>query len=431
MHNNSAKPKAIQFNLEALRGACAFFVVIYHIVLHYQYIDPAYFPQWMKFFNISGHFCVLIFFVLSGYVIGISNPGRLTAHQVVPYLKKRFIRIYPIYFICLTVALLFAISYPVKVMMLNYVMLQGPAGPVIWENNPLWSLNYEMVYYLTFIPLSYFGVRPVLALAGAVVVGLVSYFLFPAVNLPIVSAYAYGFGFWATGWCMAAYLKPVAITASFQKMLGGIFLLLSQPVITVFYYPFKLLSKVLHNPLHFPDSVYWAKNMVTLDDFAMLPYCIWLVALFSGLALRYQKAFTALLFAAPLLSIVLLFKNQGATANFMAQLWPILCYAISLLLYFGPPTLFAQSSTWLIKQGIRLGAVSYGLYVIHFPLMVIFSKADFFKGSGFTFAIRLALFIPACLAAAYVLEKRLQPRIGGWLRKRLLPAPPVTEAPRP
>ncbi len=80
--------------------------------------------------------------------------------------------------------------------------------------------------------------------------------------------------------------------------------------------------------------------MVTLDDFAMLPYCIWLVARFSGLVLRYHKVFTAVLFAAPLLSIVLLFKNQGAAAYLMAQAWPVICYALSVLLYFGPQALF-------------------------------------------------------------------------------------------
>lgn len=423
MHPQSGTAKSIQYNLEALRGACAFFVVIYHVVLHFGYIDPGYFPQWMNFFNISGHFCVLIFFVLSGYVIGISNPERLTADKVVPYLKKRFIRIYPIYFVCLSIALLFAVPYAPKVILLNYAMLQGLGGPVVWENNPIWSLNYEIVYYLTFIPLSYFGVRPAAALGGALVFGVTAYLLHPAINAPILSAYGYGFAFWATGWCMAAYLKPSAKTPSFQQLLGGIFLLLSQPVIVVFYYPFKLLSKLLHNPLHFGDKVYWAETMVTLDDFAMLPYCIWLVALFSGLALQYHKAFTAVLFAAPLLSIALLFKNQGAAAHLMAQVWPVMCYALSVLLYFGPQALFAQSSTWLIKQGIELGAVSYGLYVIHFPLMVVFSKIDFFQGSALTFALRLALFIAACLAAAYVLEKRMQPFVGGWLRKQLLPQP--------
>ncbi len=423
MLNNSVKPKAIQYNLEALRGACAFFVVIYHVVLHNQYVDPAYFPQWMKFFNISGHFCVLIFFVLSGYVIGISNPGKLTGNKIVPYLKKRFIRIYPIYFICLTVALLFAIPYPAGVILHNYTMLQGAASPVIWENNPIWSLNYEIVYYLTFIPLSYFGVRPAAALCGALVFGLAAYLLHPAINAPILSAYGYGFAFWAIGWCMAAYLKPSAQAPRFQQMLGGIFLLLSQPVIVVFYYPFKLLSKLLHNPLHFGDKVYWAETMVTLDDFAMLPYCIWLVALFSGLALRYYKAFTAVLFAAPAISIALLFKNQGGAANFMQQLWPVLCYVISLLLYFGPQQWFARGSNWLINRGIKLGAISYGLYVIHFPLMVIFSKTSILSGSVFTFTLRLTLYITACLAAAYVLEKRIQPRVGGWLRQWMLPAP--------
>ena len=422
MHPTNVKAKGIEFNLEALRGACAFFVVIYHVVLHKQYVDPEFFPRWMKAFNISGHFCVLIFFVLSGYVIGISNPGRLSAGKIVPYLKKRFIRIYPIYFICLTIALLFAIPYSAKIIAANYTMLQGLVGPVVWENNPLWSLNYEIVYYLLFIPLSFFNVRPVVALIGAVAIGLINYLLFPAIYTPIVSAYSYGFAFWATGWCMAAYLKERETALSPQKLLSGMFLLLSQPFIIVFYYPFKLISKLAHNPLHYPDVVYWAENMVTLDDFAMIPYCILLVTLFSGIRFKYKKQLFAFLYLIPIISLALLLKKNHDLESIGANLLPIICYILSLALYFGPENLFENASRKLINVGFWLGSVSYGLYVIHFPIMVIFGKVGVFSGSTITFIIRLFAFIATCLVAAYILEKRIQPWVGGKLRNILLPS---------
>ncbi len=423
MHSTNVKAKGIEFNLEALRGACAFFVVIYHVVLHKQYVDPGYFPRWMKAFNISGHFCVLIFFVLSGYVIGISNPGRLTADKIVPYLKKRFIRIYPIYFICLTIALLFAVPYSAKIIATNYLALQGLAGPVIWENNPIWSLNYEIVYYLLFIPLSFFNVRPVVALIGAIAIGLINYLLFPAVYTPIVSAYSYGFAFWATGWCMAAYLKDRETALSPQKLMSGIFLLLSQPFIVVFYYPFKLISKLTHNSLRYPDVVYWAENMVTLDDFAMMPYCFLLVTLFSGINFKYKKQFFAVLYLTPVISLALLLKDYHNFDSIDNKLFAIFCYLVSLALYFGSENLLNNTSRKIIDFGFWLGSLSYGLYVIHFPVMVIFGKVAFFSGSSVTFIIRLLMFITACLAAAYVLEKRIQPKVGGKLRQWMLPAP--------
>jgi peptidoglycan/LPS O-acetylase OafA/YrhL len=422
MQQTHVKAKGIEFNLEALRGACAFFVVIYHVVLHKQYVDPGFFPRWMKAFNISGHFCVLIFFVLSGYVIGISNPGRLSADKVVPYLKKRFIRIYPIYFICLTVALLFAIPYPLKVIAANYAVLQGLVGPVVWENNPLWSLNYEIVYYLLFIPLSFFNVKPIVALIGAIAVGLINYLLFPAIYTPIVSAYSYGFAFWAAGWCMAAYLRGRETALNPQRLLSGIFLLLSQPFIIVFYYPFKLISKITHNALHYPDVVYWAENMVTLDDFAMMPYCFLLVTLFSGINFRYKKQFFAVLYLIPIISLALLLKNYHGLESIGDKIVPIFCYITSLVLYFGPDTLLSNVSSKIINMGFWLGSVSYGLYVIHFPIMVIFGKVGMFSGSTITFIIRLFAFIATCLVAAYILEKKIQPWVGGKLRNILLPS---------
>jgi peptidoglycan/LPS O-acetylase OafA/YrhL len=422
MQQTHVKAKGIEFNLEALRGACAFFVVIYHVVLHKQYVDPHFFPRWMKAFNISGHFCVLIFFVLSGYVIGISNQGRLSADKIVPYLKKRFIRIYPIYFICLTIALLFAIPYSLKVIAANYAVLQGLVGPVVWENNPLWSLNYEIVYYLLFIPLSFFNVKPIVALLGAIAVGLINYLLFPAIYTPIVSAYSYGFAFWATGWCMAAYLKGRETALSPQRLLSGIFLLLSQPFIIVFYYPFKLISKITHNALHYPDVVYWAENMVTLDDFAMMPYCFLLVTLFSGINFRYKKQLFAGLYLIPIISLALLLKNYHGLESIGDKIVPIFCYITCLVLYYGPDTLLSNVSGKIINLGFWLGSVSYGLYVIHFPIMVIFGKVGVFSGSTITFIIRLFAFIATCLVAAYVLEKRIQPWVGGKLRNILLPS---------
>lgn len=199
--------KSKQYNLEALRGAAALFVVIHHVIFHKQYLDPRYFPKWILSVEPPGHFCVLIFFVLSGYVIGVSNPFRLTGETIIPYLKKRFIRIYPIYFVSLTFALLLDQPYPIATVLGNYALLQGALGDIVWANNPIWSLSQEAFFYLLFIPLSYFNVRPLYAAIAAVLVGLLNYFSYPAFDAPVISAYCYGFAFWATGWALAKYAK--------------------------------------------------------------------------------------------------------------------------------------------------------------------------------------------------------------------------------
>ncbi|WP_342644606.1 acyltransferase [Mucilaginibacter sp. CSA2-8R] len=423
MHHHTAKTKGIEFNLEALRGACAFFVVIFHVVLYQKYIDPHYFPRWMNAFNIPGHFCVLIFFVLSGYVIGISNSGRLSADKIIPYLKKRFIRIYPVYFVCLTAALLIAVPYTIKTIVANYTMMQGLLGAVVWENNPLWSLNYEIIYYLLFIPLSFFEIKPWVALVGAIAIGLINFLLFPTISLPIISAYSYGFAFWATGWCLAVYFKNKEVAVSPQKLLSGIFLLASAPVNIVLAYPYRLVTQVFDNELLYPNTVYWAKNMVKFDDFTLMPYCFLLVVLFSGTRFRFKKQLFSFLFILPAISIALLIKGSSSIASLNDQRIPMLCYLISLVLYFIPNTLFNNLSRKIINLCFWLGSVSYGLYVIHFPVMIVFGKVTAFSGSTVTFITRfLLLFLPACLAAAYVLEKKMQPLVGRKLRNVLLPS---------
>jgi len=46
-----------------------------------------------------------IFFFVSGYLL-TANEKQLSIHNIIPYLKKRFVRIYPLYWIALILSLL-------------------------------------------------------------------------------------------------------------------------------------------------------------------------------------------------------------------------------------------------------------------------------------------------------------------------------------
>lgn len=413
-----SKPKKIEYNLEALRGAAAFFVVVHHLIYHKQYLDPKHFPDWMRHIEPPGHFCVLIFFVLSGYVIGASNPGRLTADKIVPYLKKRFIRIYPIYFISITLALLVAVPYPVSTILGNYALLQGALSNIIWENNPIWSLNYEVVYYLLFIPLSYFNVRPIVVVIVSVLIGLLNYMLYPQWGTPIITAYGYGFAFWATGWCMARYMKRPQGEANFPVLLSGLFLMLNQAILSFFYYLYdKFFVSVFHTTLRFGDEVDWTEKSVAFDDLTFLPYCLLLVAQFSGSAFRYQKLFTTVLHVVPLFMIAQYVLHYTGAQSLPDVMRPTLLYATAMLLYYSPKSWFAGISRKIISAGIKLGAISYGLYIIHFPILVLFGKLGYFSGSLLTYSIRLIAYLGVSLYAGYLLELKIQPRIAAALRK--------------
>ena len=63
---------------------------------------------------------------------------------------------------------------------------------------------------------------------------------------------------------------------------------------------------------------------------------------------------------------------------------------------------------------LKLGAISYGIYVIHFPLGIMLSHIPYFSGSVLSFSIRLVIHLLLVLGAGYLLELKVQP----WFRAR-------------
>ena len=85
--------KEINFDIESLRGYAALFVVWHHAITYRALLDPGFCPSGILAYTPSGHFYVLIFFILSGYVIGLSNKQPLSWSTGWTYLKKRLVRV--------------------------------------------------------------------------------------------------------------------------------------------------------------------------------------------------------------------------------------------------------------------------------------------------------------------------------------------------
>jgi peptidoglycan/LPS O-acetylase OafA/YrhL len=100
-----------------------------------------------------GHEAVVVFFVLSGYVIAhaSSRPGV----TLPVYIQHRIARIAPVAWLALLLGLAFSIQkgeYPILATLENFLFL-GQSGFWFVEapiNPPFWSLNYEVWYYVIF-----------------------------------------------------------------------------------------------------------------------------------------------------------------------------------------------------------------------------------------------------------------------------------------
>lgn len=160
VHSNKKRLSEI----DGLRGIAAISVVLYHLVstFHEEY---GYMP--IPFFNFRfGYYGVELFFLISGFVIYYT----LTQSKgVIDFLIKRFIRLYPTYWLCMTLTFIVVLSYPfnnfrdstLREFIFGLSMLQGLVK--IKSVDPsFWSLQIELMFYLFMAAIFYFrGVKQI------------------------------------------------------------------------------------------------------------------------------------------------------------------------------------------------------------------------------------------------------------------------------
>ena len=138
--------------LEALRGIAALSVVLFHYTrffrsnLQYDF-SPIFDFQY-------GHHGVELFFMISGFVIFMSLDR---IQSVKEFMYKRFVRLYPTYWICLSITLLFLLvdntnqfSFSLRDKILNVLMFQNLLN-VPNVDGSYWSLLPELCFYVMMI----------------------------------------------------------------------------------------------------------------------------------------------------------------------------------------------------------------------------------------------------------------------------------------
>jgi len=154
MIGESVEVKASRlYTLDALRGLCALAVMLLHSG-----------PLGHKLAS-SGYLAVDFFFVLSGFVVARTYEQRLQRDLTpVGFIKVRFTRLYPIFFIgfCLGLARVIAwsalgtgadnqMSQIAVAAATHLFMLPSPMGTMLFPlNGPAWSLFFEMAINIAY-----------------------------------------------------------------------------------------------------------------------------------------------------------------------------------------------------------------------------------------------------------------------------------------
>jgi exopolysaccharide production protein ExoZ len=164
-------------SIQLLRGIAAVLVVLHHAS------GPAKRPGSLGHEFLSGFFSfgyagVDFFFVLSGFIITFIHAGDVgRPSQLRAYATKRFLRIYPIYWVVLLalIPLFFVFrnagfgheTHP-DVLFTSFFLIPHPLYPLL---TPAWTLRHEVWFYILFGLLIFmrrpYGIILMLAVAGA------------------------------------------------------------------------------------------------------------------------------------------------------------------------------------------------------------------------------------------------------------------------
>lgn len=364
----SSLPKGFSVYLDLLRFGAALMVLLFHVKK--LGVGP---PAILRFIPDRGHDFVILFFVLSGYVIA-SAADRKRDKGLREFALDRMARVYsvavPLLVLCTVLAVFFhnwfdpqrswvnGVDHPYATLALNLVFM----GQSWWlhmmpfMNDPYWSLCYEVMYYAAFGAVFFMrgGARWaalafVLALAGPKVLLLMPCWLLG------VAAY-----FWRDRW------KPSRVTAAVCAV--------AVPVVVLALlhkFGFALAVRALIKawfPQHY-DALDFS------NDF-LVDYVAAAIAAFHLYAIRY-----------------------------VGLRWP-------------------QDLKSFITAG---AAMSFTLYLFHMPLVFVVLNAFGIQSTSLLAFLVCAIGIPlACFGLSRVTESR-RSVVRGWL-DRLLPLGPQPRA---
>ena len=312
--------------LDGLRGLAALYVLIHHarLMLTQPYFNGlAAHPEQYEWYDKLmvygfglfkfGHEAVVIFFVLSGFVIHLKQADTNSSFQnfnTISYFKKRVIRIYPTLLVSFLLCVLtdflvylfvtndLAIFSKYTLVSFLYNLFLVPEAP-IWGNNfPVWSLKHEWFFYMLypFLLWSYHRYK----LLPILISSLLFFGYLFHVKIPFIGAAAYTLTIWLLGVILASlYKKDIKLVNYVHYLigLGFVYLLINRK--NSDYYPFLdlcfgliaagVLALIVKNKLPLVNRFLTAISGLGAFSYSLYLLHFPILNLFREIALRYTE----------------------------------------------------------------------------------------------------------------------------------------------
>jgi peptidoglycan/LPS O-acetylase OafA/YrhL len=409
--SNMMKPKHILL-VESARGAAAVYVCLHHITLIGHLADSF---KWGKFvfYPFSyGEEMVSLFFFLSGFSIHYSSFNRPlnTMGGIWHYYYLRLRRIYPIFLVAVGLTLILGVccslldttsasSYiPGDKSLLYVLTFLSDWHPGSWNaglpNNPaLWSLSYEIPYYLLY-PIFWRAFRkfgPVWAFVTSLC-GSGIFVLVDCIHSNHISNVLSLYWLWTAGALMADW-----------KLNNKMFTLSPVPYYLLLFVSFAISqsTEAIVKPVVHPALSALTIGLIIFSTFVNFRPILFSMRLF---------AVTGLLFLLALFHIAARNIPTWGHHVFLDVRLLFCAAALSWFLFSGNNIAFLCRS--IARPFLKAGAISYATYVIHMP--ILYFAADVLHHFNYS-----CLYLPGAMLIifplAWWLEIRFQSGIASFM----------------
>jgi len=403
----AAIPRKFDPALEGLRGLACLVVLFSHTTSGFARVY--FFP---------GVEAVLIFFLISGYVIGRTYDTGYSPEAAREYVWRRFVRLAPLNLLAVLLSVAVLPIDGLSTIIANIFFLQnwesylGIRLPPLKANWNLWSLNSEIVYYAIFLIFwqKRISSRSLVKLLGIFVALSLTGWLWREIQPKILTFYCFGAIFWCSGLWLAWYGKSIASPGDDRSRLPWISIWLFLLATVQYHLFFSILDYFGYG---------WQKHsQISFVNLEILPLGFIVLAGATSRAIPRPWLWWTLALAQPL--FMLEWNALKGNPHWLAADDFGMGNLLTLLgLILWPLKL---SNRWLTSL-CPVGLISYGIYIFQAPAIIFVERHwPQLSDSLLNDLVRFGAILLLTFLIAYLGERLLQPRIRRLLDQRLRPA---------
>lgn len=385
--------------VEQYRGLCAILVLLAHgFAEEGMLIDKFKWPEFTHYIS-AGYLSVMVFFCISGYVIGITNDTKKL--DIKTYLQKRATRLYPIYLVSIFLCVIIAGGVSLWVLLGNLLFLQNglPYFNIripLFVNFPTWSLNYEVVYYLLFLLIFYLQPKVWKILLLMLILSIV--LIHSTESIRFFVNYVNGFYFWMAGLLIGwSIFKTSAPKDKTVPLLSILFLHMCIHHLSI--------GKIILNTVGIQSGT----NIIWLFD---LPFCFMVMCILTGKDNAFIRLNKIVSYALPGCIFLYLILHHRLTED-VRWIMCLLFWVLSFVFYFEK-----KVSAFLMEKLTPIGKISYALYLLHVPVAMLIKKTVFIHDLKMEATVKYFLWISITFTLSFILERIFQPAIRKYFLAR-------------